>query len=555
MTQSLHGHNHLHLHSGTVWQGEGHETAEQVLVIDGVITAVGAEVTARLTGLSEQERERVQSVDLEGGFLMPAFGDGHAHPLFGGLEGAGPAVRACTSVEQIVEEVRHYAEEHPELPWILGASYDGSLAPEGLFDARWLDEAVSDRPVALRAWDYHTVWCNSAALEVAGITAQTPDPELGEIPRHPDGRPWGTLREWGAIDLVMQHCPPRDTDTLVDALRRASRYFLEHGVSWVQDAWVEPENLEAYLAAAEQDALEIRYNLAFYADPRHIDHQLEDFAAQRVRVQAAGHPHLTANTVKFFADGVIENETGALLQPYCSGLHDHGMTVWEGDSLAHAAAAVDALGFQIHIHAIGDAAVRQALDAIEHAVSVNGPRDRRPVIAHAQLVDEQDLPRFSSLGVIPCMQPLWAQPDALMTVLQVPRLGTGRSDQQYRMRTLRDDGAALAFGSDWPCSSGAPLEGVAVAVSRQTEDGEPDQGWTPQERLDLGVSLDAYSTAVAHQGFADLHEHQWGRIRPGAAADLVWLAQDPRGLTASGLRSLPVRATFVGGRAHLHPTD
>lgn len=540
----------IHFHSGTVWQGPDAEPSDQVLLEDGVITALGAAAAERAASL-----QHVQSVDLEGGFVMPAFGDGHAHPLFGGLESAGPAVRECTSVEEIVAEVHRYAREHPEQEWILGASYDGSLAPEGLFDARWLDEAVSDRPVVLRAWDYHTVWCNSKALEIAGITAQTPQPRIGEIPHHPSGRPWGTLREWGAIDLVMAHCPPRDQATLVRALQDAGRYFSRRGVSWVQDAWVEPEQLEAYLAAAKQDALQIRFNLAFYADPRHLDSQLDGFVRDRERVRALDHPLLTANTVKFFADGVIENETGALLDAYCSGMHDHGMTVWEGQSLAQAAAAVDALGFQIHIHAIGDAAVRQALDAIEHAVAVNGPRDRRPVIAHAQLISPEDLPRFSRLGVIPCMQPLWAQMDAMMKVLQAPRLGQERTDRQYQMRTLLQDGAALAFGSDWPCTDGTPLGGIAVAVSRQTAEGTPEGGWTPQERLDADTALHSYSTAVAHQAFADRGAHPWGQIRPGAAADLVWLAADPRLLEPAQTAELTVRATVVAGRLHLHHSD
>ncbi len=359
---------------------------------------------------------------------MPSFGDGHAHPMLGGLEYVGPAVRPCTSVEEIVEAVRVFAEEHPDAEWIVGASYDSSLAPDGLFDARWLDEAVPDRPVMLRAWDYHTVWCNSVALQRAGITPDTPDPVLGEIPHREDGSVLGTLREWGAVDLVTAVIPERDEDTRVAALGTAADYYLARGVTWVQDAWVEPGDVDTYIAAAERDALRIRFNLALYADPRHFDSQLDHFAQARRRVDEVGSPLLTAHTVKFFADGVVENETGALLAPYCDGLHQHGMQVWEGDSLAEAARRVDELGLQIHIHAIGDAAVRQALDAIEYAAECNGPRDRRPVIAHVQLVDDADIHRFAKLGVIPNMQPLWAQLDALMTMLTIPRLGaeTGR---------------------------------------------------------------------------------------------------------------------------------
>jgi predicted amidohydrolase YtcJ len=538
-------------HGGTIWTGVNGTKTDALLVVDGTVQALGEAARARA-----QEGDHV---DLEGGFLMPSFGDGHAHPLPGGLEAVGPQVRQCTSVDEIVAEVKRFAAEHPDDEWIVGASYESSMAPGGLFDARWLDAAVPDRPVVLRAWDYHTVWCNSVALQRAGITADTPEPELGEIPRREDGTPLGTLREWGAVDLVFKVLPERDTTVRVAALRTAAQYYLAAGVTWVQDAWVEPGDVDTYLAAAEQDALDIRFNLGLYADPRYFDSQLEQFVDARRRVQATASPMLTANTVKFFADGVIENETGALLAPYCGSLHNHprgqerwghlppegqgdesgdkyGMQVW--DNLADAARAVDELGFQIHIHAIGDAAARQALDAIEHVVNTNGPRDRRPVIAHAQLVDDADLDRFAALGVIPNMQPLWAQLDPLMVELTIPRLGPDRSEKQYRMHSLVESGAPLAFGSDWPVSSGAPLDGIAIAVSRG--------GWTPQELLTVERALRAYTAGVAKQAFA---ERNWGTIAPGASADLVWLASDPRTTPPDALADVRIRATYLSGRS------
>lgn len=338
---------------GVVWTGAGQES-DALLVIDGVVRALGAHAR-ELAADADCEH-----VDLDGGFLMSSFGDGHAHPLYGGLEAVGPPVRGCGTIDEIVTAVKVYAEEHPDEEWIVGASYDGSLAEGGLFDARWLDAAVPDRPVVLRAWDYHTVWCNTAAIERAGITADTPDPVLGEIPRRPDGSVLGTLREWGATDLVMNVMPPRDERQRIGALGTAADYYLARGVTWVQDAWVEPGDVATYVEAARQGALRMRFNLALYADPRHFDSQITQFAESRRAVEEAGSPLLTANTVKFFADGVVENETGALLAPYCSGLHSHGMQNWEGDSLAEAARRVDELGLQIHIHAIGDAAVRQA---------------------------------------------------------------------------------------------------------------------------------------------------------------------------------------------------
>jgi predicted amidohydrolase YtcJ len=524
--------------NGTVWTGASGPTVDAVLVDGGVVVAVGE--AARAMAAEQEPAE----VDLEGGFLMPSFGDGHAHPLLGGLEFVGPAVRPCSSVAEIVEAVRRFAAEHPNDEWIVGASYDSSLAPGGLFDARWLDEAVPDRPVALRAWDYHTMWVNSVALERAGITPQTPDPVLGEIPHREDGSVLGTLREWGAVDLVTAVLPDRDEDTRIAALGTAADYYLARGVTWVQDAWVAPGDVDTYIAAAQRDALRIRFNLALYADPRHLDTQLAQFAEASRRVRELASPLLTAQTVKFFADGVVENETGALLAPYCSGLHQHGMQVWEGDSLARAAQAVDELGLQIHIHAIGDAAVRQALDAIEYAVETNGPRDRRPVIAHVQLVDDADLERFAKLGVIPCMQPLWAQMDALMTVLTIPRLGVERADKQYRMRSLDESGASLSLGSDWPVSSGAPLDGIAVAVSRQTAEGDPEGGWTPEEILTVERALSAYTAGVAEQAYA---EGVWGQLVPGASADLLWLDRDPRETPALELPGIRIRGTYVRG--------
>lgn len=531
---------------GTIWRGAGHPASSLALVRDGRIEALDAEAE-RIADDAWRAGEAVDVVDLEGGFLMPAFGDGHAHPLFGGLEGEGPDVGAAHTIPDIVAEVRRYAEANPDREWILGGSYDGSLSEGGLFDARWLDEAVADRPVVLRAWDYHTVWCNSKALELAGIDASTPDPVLGEITRREDGSPLGTLREWGAVELVTDIAVERPMEERLRAVERFAEYYLARGVTWVQDAWIEPGELEVYLEAARVNRLGMRVNLALYADPRRFDRQLAWFGEARDRVADASSPLLTANTVKFFADGVVENETGALLEPYCSALHKHGMSVWGAKPLAEAVRAVDALGFQVHIHAIGDAAVREALDAIEFAVEQNGPRDRRPVIAHAQLVDDADLERFAALGVIPNMQPLWAQLDALMTVLTVPRLGEERADRQYRMRSIEASGARLAFGSDWPVSSGDPREGIAIAVTRRTVDGEPEGGWTPHETLPVELALDAYSSGVAHQAYADLAPAPWGEIEPGAAADLVWLARDPRTVDPADLPSLAIRATYLAG--------
>src|SRR5699024_7117346 len=217
-------------------------------------------------------------------------------------------------------------------------------------------------------WDYHTVWCNSRALELAGITAETPEPEIGEIPRREDGSPLGTLREWGAVDLIDAVRPPQEESVRLRALERAADYYRRRGVTWVQDAWVEPADVDTYSSASAAQRLSIRFNLALFADPRHFAEQLPEMVEARRRVAEQGVPLLSGHAGKLLADGVVENETGALHEPYCSSLHNHGRRVWEGDTLAEAVRAVDAAGFQVHIHAIGDSAVKQALDAIESTI-------------------------------------------------------------------------------------------------------------------------------------------------------------------------------------------
>lgn len=523
---------------GTVRTGSDPRADTTALAVrDGRILALGDEARSLAATADEV-------VDIGGGLLMAAFGDGHAHPLFGGLESFGPQIKELASVDAIVSEVGRWADAHPKAEWIVGASYDPALAPEGEFDARWLDAAVPDRPVVLRAYDYHTVWCNTEALHRAGVTQTTPEPRLGWIVRRPDGSPLGTLREWHACDLVLDQVPSRSVDELVEALRRAGHAYARAGITWVQDAWVEPEMVDAYLAAARRDALAVRADLAQRADPDRWRAQLEPFAEARARVSAEGGDLLSARTVKFFSDGVIEGGTAAMLAPYLDAPHSCGMPVWEPQALAEAVRAFDAAGFRTHIHAIGDAGVRAALDAIESAVAGNPAWDRRPVITHVQLVDSADLPRFAALGVIANFEPLWAQPDPLQTELSIPRIGAHRAGLQYPMGELARDGVHLSFGSDWPVSSHIPLEGIQVAVTRRTFTGEPEEGWIPHQRLTVEQALTAATSGVAHQAGADDRLH----VMPGAPADLVLLSADPRAVDPMAIRHARVLGTWLGGR-------
>ncbi|GAA2883416.1 amidohydrolase [Streptosporangium fragile] len=528
---------------GTIWGGAAVGDLPRLLVDGGVVVETGPGGA----GVPETGHE-TEVVDLDGGFLMPAFGDGHAHPVLAGLEGLGPRIRACRSVREIQDAVRAWADGNPETPWILGGSYDATLTPDGMFDARWLDEAVDDRPVVLRAWDYHTVWCNSAALAKAGIDADTPDPPGGRIARRPDGSPLGTLIEWDAVDLVAAVAAPWSRAQKVEALRRATGELARHGITWVQDAWVDPDDVETYLAAAAADALAIRADLAFRADPHRWAGQRGELSATRDLLERAAPGRLTARTVKFFVDGIIENRTAHLLDPYSDHRCTRGMPVWGDQALREAAAEADRQGFALHLHAIGDAGVRSALDAIEHVERVNGPRDRRPVVAHAQLVSPDDLDRFAALGVVACFQPLWARRDAVMRKLTIPRIGPERGGAQYRIGSVLRSGARVSFGSDWPVTSPDVLAGIATAVTRQDGDGEPAGGWLPGERIDVVSALSAATAGVAYQAFA---EGRRGTLVPGADADLVWLSADPRATPPERLHEIRVRGTWLAGhRVH-----
>lgn len=529
---------------GTIIRGFGQGVVEYIsppaiAVRAGRIVAEGA---AALSLLQHPHSERV---DLDGRVMVPAFGDGHAHPLFAGLETLGPAIRDKRTVDEIVEAVRVWGREHPHEEWILGGSYDATAAPGGVFDARWLDEA-DDRPIVLRAWDYHTVWVNTAALRLAGIDANTPEPALGAIARHVDGRPIGTLRETGAVELVMRHAPQRPLPDQIEALRRASANYLAHGFAWVQEAWVDEDQIPGWIAAAEAGALAVRFNLAFRLDPRNWRKVLPRFLASAKRIAARDDARLTAGTVKFFVDGVIENRTAALLSPYRGDRAEIGPDYWSQTTLQAAALEADAAGFQLHFHAIGDRAVRQALDAIEHVESVNGARDRRPVIAHVQLVHPDDVRRFARLGVIANFEPLWTQLDENMLTLTFPQLEEEHRDRQFQIRTLLAAGAPVSFGSDWPVTCADWRTGLDTAVSRLTIDGEPAGGWMPQERIDMVTALDLYTRGSAYQAFAD----DAGTIAVGNRADLVLLDADPTAVGCGGLSSLRILATWIDGIRH-----
>jgi predicted amidohydrolase YtcJ len=526
---------------GTIRCGGGRPDTDALAVDDGRVVALGARARTLAA------RGGATTVDLDGDLLAPAFGDGHVHPMFAGLLRQGPAITGLTDVDAIVAEVGRWARANPDREWVVGGRYDPTLVPDGAFDARWLDEVVPDRPVVLDAADHHTLWCNSEALRRGGVDASTPDPETGGVVRRDDGSPLGTLREWQACDLVRRHVPEPTTQERVDALREATATLAAAGVTWAQDAWVDLPMVPAYLSAARDGALATRVDLALRLDPATWREQVPTFTDIAAQVAALQHPRLTARTVKVFVDGVIEGGTASMLRPYddvdpCSA-HARGMPVWQPDELAAALEAADAAGFRLHLHVIGDAAVRLGLDLLSGLPGSPG-RDRRPVLAHAQLIDGADLDRFAADGVVVNCEPLWAAWDPMQAELTAPRLGPERTARQYPMASLLARGTRLSFGSDWPVTSHVPLEGIQVAVTRVPLQDPGAPPWVPGERLSVEQALDAYTCGVAYQAFA---EQERGRLVEGAVADLVRLSDDPRAVDPLDIQWSGVRGIGLAG--------
>ncbi|MBI1352171.1 MAG: amidohydrolase family protein [Actinomycetales bacterium] len=532
------------IENATVWtpaeSGEGYVEYSAVAFDQSGILAVGDEAMSHAA-------ENV--IDAQGAFVCPGFRDGHAHPIPGGFETLIAPVRGHATPQAIAAAVGTWARDHSDVEWIRGEGFDHTLAPGGIFHAAWLDAEVPDRPVVLRATDYHTVWVNSEALRRAGFTSTTPQPHDGEIVRDESGAPVGTLREWGAWRPVYDLLPPKTHDQVVASIATASEAFASTGVTWVQDAWVEPEDVDAWLTGLAAGVLDIRVDLGLWCDPNTWRDQLEHFLEARNRVVQHGEGLLSANTVKFFADGVLESATGAMLEPYCDCPHSKGLPNWDPEELALAVAAVDALGFDPHIHAIGDAAVRNALNAFETMLAANERRDRRMTIAHAQLVDAADLGRFSTLGVTANFEPYWAKYDEWQSELTAPRLGDERTNRQFMMRTILDSGANVSFGSDWPVTTQAPLEGIQVAVTRQMTDGPFREPWMPEERLTVEQALRAYTRSVAYQA----GDPRGGVIAPGYGSDIVMIERDPRQVDPLEIGALKVLGTWRDGTAVFGP--
>ena len=523
---------------------------EALAVASDRIVAIGADRDIlRLRGPG------TRVIDLRGRTVLPGFTDAHTHPISGGLRHVECDLDRFDTADDHLAAVAAYAAAHPDRAWIVGDGWSMETFPGGIPRREALDAIVPDRPVFLTNRDGHGAWVNSRALDLAGITASTPDPSLGRIERDPDGRPVGMLQE-GAMDLVARLIPRHDSATLEHAIRDAQAELHALGITGWQDANVDPQCVAAYRAVAESGALTARVVLSMGAAELDVFEGVEGLVAIREAVRTAGQAsaaggpgsaRLAATSIKFFVDGVLENRTGALLEPYLDAdgnpTGGSGVSNYDPAELNRLAVELDALGFQLHYHAIGDRGVREALDAIEAARSANGARDGRHHIAHIQLIHPDDLPRFATLDAIANAQPLWAVHEAQMDVLTIPFLGPERTGWQYPFASLLRSGARLAFGSDWTVSTANPFPQIEVAVRRVWPDNRDAAPFLPGERITLNEALRAATVGSAFVNRQD----DAGWLGAGRLADLVVLDRNIDAPDASPIGDATVIATMVGG--------
>ncbi|TDZ80124.1 N-substituted formamide deformylase precursor [Mycobacteroides salmoniphilum] len=512
-----------------------------VAVTAGRISALGDRAIAA-------RRQSTEVINLGGRAVLPGFIDAHVHPVVAGVEGQQVDLTSATTIKECLEMVGAYAHANPSREWITGGGWSMELFDGGVPSRQLLDDVAPDRPVYLTNRDHHGAWVNSCALQRASIDSDTLDPADGRIECDNSGTPTGVLQE-GAMSLVAQHIPPLTAQEKLSGLLTAQRLLHSYGITGWQDALLGesplmPDVTSAYLDAIASEQLTAKVVGALWWDRTRGTEQIEELCQLRELHRQIG---FDTSTVKIMQDGIAENFTAAMIEPYfdCCGhqTQNRGLSFVDPNLLCQYVTALDQLDFQVHFHALGDRAVREALDAIEAARRANGWSGNRHQLAHLQVVAPADIPRFQQWNAAANIQPLWATHEPQMDELTIPFLGTDRAAQQYPFAALAHSGAVLAAGSDWPVSSPNPWEAIHVAVTRQAV-GTTEGPFLPEQRIGLGTAITAYTAGSAYLNRQD----DTGAIRTWNAADLVVLNRDPFTTPIDEIGHTTVDMTFINGK-------
>jgi predicted amidohydrolase YtcJ len=497
-----------------IWVGDG-TTSDAIAVRDGRVVALGEQA-------AESIGPRTRVLDRVGALVLPGFQDSHVHAPQAGRNLTNVDLRDLSSQPAYLDRIARYVADHPDAAWVVGGGWSMEHFPGGTPHRDDLDAVTAGKPAFLFNRDVHGAWVNTAALARAGIDARTPDPTDGRYERDADGTPVGMLHEGAAYSFEAEWVPAPSRAEWERAILTAQRHLHSLGITGWQDAWVTPATLDAYRTLASDGRLTAQVVGALWWD-RHGDlDQITGFRGQRE--QAIG--NFRPTTVKIMVDGIIENQTAGMIEPFCDGCGGHtenvGLMYVDREILLPAVTELDRLGFQVHMHAIGDRAIRTALDAVASARATNGPSDNRHHIAHVQVVQPEDVRRFAELDVVANCQTYWAQREPQMEEHTIPWIGRDRAELQYPFGSFSRAGAKLAMGSDWPVTTADPLRQMEVAVRRIDPDARTGAPFLPEERISLDAALAGFTSGTAYVN----HDVDGGRLTVGSRADLAVLDQD-----------------------------
>ena len=526
------------LHGRVYTVNEKQPWAEALAIRGDKIIAVGTDKE-----IEAYRGSATQIVDAVGRLVLPGFEDCHIHFMGGSLGLTQVDLNEASTVDEIQKRVREYAASHPKELWIRGMGWTyPTFGAAALPNKKILDDVVGDRPVYLVAFDGHSSWANSKALAMAGITRETPDPANGKIVRDASGEATGALKE-AAGDLVSSKMPKANREERLAALRQGIHEANKFGLTRVQSAGQDFDYLDLYDELRRNGELTLRFYVAYFLDPPELrPADLEKIEKAR---KAYHDEWISGGVVKTMLDGVVEAHTAAMLAPYSDDASQTGKLFWTPEKYKAAIVELDRHGLQIFTHAIGDKAVRTALDAYESAARTNHTHDARPRIEHIETVAADDIPRFGKLGVIASVQPLHLYPDADTLDIWARNVGPERAQRAWSFHTIESGGGRLAFGSDWPVVTLNPWKGLQTGVTRKTHEGKPAGGFVPTEAVSLEDGIKAYTLGAA---FAGRREQQEGSLEPGKLADLIIVDRDLFKIPASEIDQTQVLLTMVGGK-------
>jgi predicted amidohydrolase YtcJ len=512
--------------------------AEALAIRGDRIVAVGSD-----TDIANLQSKDTKVIDAKGRLVLPGFTDCHIHFIDGSFSLGRVNLEGAKDAADIQQRLREYGAKHPGNDWILGRGWNYAMFPTSLPDKKYLDEVFSNRPAFLEGYDGHTYWANSKALTLAHITKDTPNPPNGIIVRDPKtGEATGALKE-AAQSLVAAVIPKPTRGEKLAALQAGIHWANENGLTRVHSAGGDFEEFDLYDELLRHGDLTLRFYISYFQDPPELRPQ-DISAIEDARKKYSG-DWLSAGAVKFMVDGVIESHTASMLEPYSDDPSLKGKLFWDPDKYKSAIAELDKRNLQLFTHAIGDYGIRTALDAYENAQKLNHTSRHRPRIEHIESVSAADISRFGKLAVIASMQPLHSYPDNDTLDVWARNIGPDRASRAWIWKSIAKDGGQLAFGSDWPVVTLNPFKGIQTAVTRQTSEGLPKNGFVPSQRLAVAEAIHGYTLGAAFAGFREKTE---GSLEPGKLADLIILSQNLFEVDSHKIDQTKVLTTVVAGR-------